>query len=114
VSWNDPEEEYFNSLRNEHIKNFNYKPQKMANYNSGYNRIQTDKFGNPVQLKTALQVVSKKGGEVLPIYKTWLEVGGKLIKVEISHRNKEHKSGREGMWVKFTAMSKRPQSRSSF
>lgn len=69
-----------------------------------------DRFGNPTMLKYAKSVVSKKDGNVLPIFKTYIEVGSQMLKVEISHANQaDKKSGNPGMWVKFTKMSKQRQ-----
>jgi hypothetical protein len=69
--------------------------------------IRNDRFGNPTMLKMAKSVVNRKTGEVLPVYKTYLEVGSSMFKVEISEVKKETKDGNPGMWVKFTKMSKR-------
>jgi hypothetical protein len=71
--------------------------------------IRNDRYGNPNILKMAKSVVSKKTGEVMPIYKTYLEVGSIMFKVEISECKKETKDGHPGMWVKFTKMPKRQQ-----
>lgn len=69
--------------------------------------VRTNRFGGAEMLKMAHQVKNKKTGELMPIFKTYLEVGGSLIKVEISHSNKEdRKTGGEGMWVKFTKVNK--------
>lgn len=70
--------------------------------------IRNDRFGNATMLKYAKSVVSKKDGNVLPIFKTYLEVGSQMIKVEISNANEgDKKTGNPGKWVKFTKMSKR-------
>jgi hypothetical protein len=71
--------------------------------------VRNDRFGNATMLKMAKSVVNKKSGEVLPIYKTFIEIGNALYKVEISHCNKATKDGNPGMWVKFTKEPKRQQ-----
>ncbi|HUX55768.1 MAG TPA: hypothetical protein VMV77_02265 [Bacteroidales bacterium] len=71
--------------------------------------IRTDRFGNPTMLKMAKSVVDRKTGSVLPIYKTYCEVGNQMIKVEISECKKSTRDGNPGMWVKFTKMSKNRQ-----
>ena len=76
--------------------------------------VRTDRFGNPNILKFAKEVTNKKTGEVMPIYKTYIEIGSTMVKVEVSHANKESKDGKRGMWVKFTKMSKRQQGGGGF
>lgn len=69
--------------------------------------IRTDfKTGEQYQLKVAENVVDKKTGSVLPIAKTYFEVGSKLFKIEISDCKKETKNGRGGFWVKITEKKK--------
>jgi hypothetical protein len=68
--------------------------------------VRNDRFGNATILKMAKSVVNRKTGAVLPIFKTYLEVGAQMIKVEISHANKATKDGNPGMWVKFTKVNK--------
>lgn len=75
--------------------------------------VRTDRFGNPYMLKTAEAVTSKQG-ETLNVYKTFIEVGGKLIKLEISERHKETRSGKPAMWVKATSVTKRQRNSASF
>jgi len=77
-----------------------------------YNNIRNDRFGNPYQLITALQVVTKEG-EAIEAYKGFIELKGQLYKLEISTRQKEHKSGKDGMWVKVTAVKKNKPSNMS-
>jgi hypothetical protein len=68
--------------------------------------VRNDRFGNATMLKMAKSVVNKKTGEVLPIFKTYVEVGSTMLKVEISNANKETRDGNPGMWVKFTKVTK--------
>jgi hypothetical protein len=69
--------------------------------------VRNDGFGNATILRMAHQVKNRKTGELMPIYKTYLEVGGHMVKVEISHASQEDKkTGGEGMWVKFTKVNK--------
>lgn len=76
-------------------------------------RISQDRFGNSYQLKFAGQVINRKSGEVLDsIYETYIELGGKLYKIEISNANKTKlKKGTEvsGLWVKVTKKEQRKQ-----
>lgn len=76
------------------------------NNNNFQTRISTDRFGNNFQLKTAKVVVNKKNGEVLNVYKAWVELKGQLYKIEVSPRLKETKDGQPAMWVKVTAVKK--------
>lgn len=72
--------------------------------------VRNDKFGNPTILKYAKSVVSKKDGNVMPIFKTYFESGSTMFKVEISNAKEgDKKTGNPGMWVKFTKMSKQRQ-----
>lgn len=71
--------------------------------------VRNDRFGNATMLKMAKSVVNRKTGEVLPIFKTYVEVGSTMLKVEISNAKKETRDGNPGMWVKFTKMSKQRQ-----
>ena len=83
---------------NQNQKNMAF-PNQQSNYPSN---VQTDRFGT-YQLKTALEVVDKKTGQIVSgHFKVYFELGGKLYKFEISARKKEHKSGRDGLWVKAT------------
>jgi hypothetical protein len=68
--------------------------------------VRTDRFGNATMLKMAKSVVNRKSGEVLPVFKTYVEVGSTLLKVEISECKKDTKDGNPGMWVKFTKVQK--------
>lgn len=80
-------------------------------------RVSTDRFGNPFQLKFAGQVVVRKDtanhakGEILENNcVTWLELGNKLYKIEISDakKTKEIKGVTvSGVWVKCTLQTKR-------
>ena len=83
----------------------------MAQYQQN---TRTDKFGNATLLKVAKSVVNRKTGEVYPIFKTYLEVGSQLYKVEISECKKDTKDGNPGMWVKFTKMAKRAATANKF
>lgn len=65
-------------------------------------QVRTNKFGEAEVLKTAYEVVDRKTGKVLPIYKCYFEVGSQLYKIEISHRLKATKKGGAAMWVKIT------------
>lgn len=71
--------------------------------------VKTDRFQNPYQLKVAEAVLDKKSGQVLPIFKTYVELAGKLYKIEISECKKETKHGRGGMWCKVTLVNKNRQ-----
>lgn len=71
--------------------------------------VRTDRFGNATMLKMAKSVVDRKTGNVLPIFKTYVEIGSIMLKVEISECKKSTKDGNPGMWVKFTKMSKQRQ-----
>jgi hypothetical protein len=62
-------------------------------------RISTDKFGNPYQL---VSCKDKKGTGVF--CSGYIELGGKLYKVEPSIAQKDGVM----MWVRITAMKKRP------
>lgn len=82
---------------------------------AGYqNNTRTDRFGNPTQLKRAKAKKDRKSGEILPIYQTYVEVGGKLLKVEISDNKKDYPDGLPSMWVKFTSVKKQQQNRGGF
>lgn len=73
------------------------------NNNNKQARISTDRFGNAYQLKTAMEVVNKKTGEVIADnFRCYVELGGKLYKIEISPRHKETKTGGNAVWVKVT------------
>ncbi|MEA9415918.1 hypothetical protein [Flavobacterium sp. PL02] len=61
-------------------------------------RISTDRFGNPYQL---VGCKDKKG---TGFYSGYMELGGKLYKIEPSPANKEG----VGYWVKVTLVKKRP------
>lgn len=75
-------------------------------YNNGNNRgprISSDRFGNPMQLKFAKEVVNKKTGDVVAnCFSAYFELGGKLYKIEASPANKEGKNGEHGIWLKVT------------
>lgn len=80
-------------------------------YNNGTRapRISTDRFGNPYQLKFAAQVTNRKTGEEVNAFKTYVELGGKLYKIEVSQAEKTKEiKGQEtaGMWVKVTHVKK--------
>jgi len=75
---------------------------------SKFNNVRTNRFGDPEQLISAEGVVSKQG-ELLPIYKGYVELGGSLYKLEISSAKQESKRGRPRKWVKVTKLSKRKQ-----
>jgi hypothetical protein len=70
------------------------------------NNVRNDRFGNPTILRMAKQVYNRKTGAYVDAWKTYLEVGSKLIKVEIVHSNKDDKNGNKGYWVKFTEVKK--------
>ncbi len=72
-------------------------------YNNNRNtpNVQTDRFGNPYQLKLAKQVVNKRTGEEVNAHKCFVELGGKLYEISICEANPTDK--REGgLWVKVT------------
>lgn len=78
-------------------------------------RVSTDRFGNPFVLKTAKEVVNKKTGEIVEnCFKTYIEIEGKLLKIEISPRTKEMKDGANGVWVKVTKQKKQSQNKARF
>lgn len=66
---------------------------------AGQNRISTDKFGNPYQL------VGCKDLKGTGFAKGYIELGGKLYKIEPSEAKKE---GVE-FWVKITKVSAKPK-----
>ena len=75
----------------------------MAAYgnNNRQPNIQTDRFGNPFQLKLAKQVINRKTGEEVNAHKCFVELGGKLYEISICEANATDK--REGgLWVKIT------------
>ena len=87
----------------------------MAFNNNKGPRISTDRFGNAYQLKFAAQVTNRKTGEEVNAFKTYVEIGGKLYKVEVSEATKTKEiKGVEtaGMWVKVTAQKKSTQATS--
>ncbi|MBI1836844.1 MAG: hypothetical protein HYR91_06215 [Flavobacteriia bacterium] len=74
----------------------------------------TDKFGNPTSLTALTQVVDKKSGELLPIFKGYFESNGQLYKLELSNSNKESKSGLPQKWCKITKVKKKAVSTGKF
>lgn len=64
-------------------------------------RISTDKFGNPYMLVGCKE--SKKNAD---FNKGYIELGGKLYKLEVSKANKDGVH----YWVRVTQMKKRQQS----
>lgn len=70
-------------------------------------RTNTDRFGNAYVLVKATEVIDKKTGAILPIWKGYFEMDGKLIKFELSNKTTQSKDGRNQMWAKFTKQSKR-------
>lgn len=76
-------------------------------------QVRTNRFGEAEILKTASQVVDKKTGDTLPIYKTYFEIKGKLYKVEVSERKSETKNGLPAMWVKITSKKQQQVQRNS-
>lgn len=84
-------------------------------YGNNAPRISVDRFNNPYQLKTLVQKTDKKTGELVDAYAGYVELGGKLYKVEVSNREKEmtgKNEGKAGMWFKITHVKKnaRPSS----
>jgi hypothetical protein len=76
------------------------------------NNIRTDRFGNPYQLLTAIQQVSKDG-EAVNSQVCFAELGGKIYKIEVSERQKElaeKHAGKTASWVKITLVKKRKPS----
>lgn len=66
--------------------------------------IKQDRFNQSFQLKTAMEKVDKKSGEVVEgCFQTYVELGKALYKIEISPRVKETKTGGNAVWVKVTA-----------
>lgn len=75
--------------------------------------IKNDRFGNPFQLKTAMEKTDKKTGEVITdCFQTFVELGKQLYKIEISPRVKETKSGGNAVWVKVTKSVQQKQNTS--
>ena len=85
--------------------NFNYQTNSYNN-NMQQNSRTNSRTGEIEVLKSATAVVDKKSGDVLPIYKTYFEIGGSLYKVEVSTRKSETKNGLPAMWVKMTKKKK--------
>ena len=85
-------------------------------FNNQQSFIRNDRFGNPYQLKTLVQAVNKKSGELLDgCYKGYVELGGKLYKIEVSPRQKEMSAkyeGKDGLWCKVTAVKKQSRATS--
>jgi hypothetical protein len=65
--------------------------------------VRTDRFGNATLLKLAKPVVNKKTGDVMPIFRTHVEIGNTLYRVQISESKKDD---RPGMWVQFTKLQR--------
>lgn len=86
-----------------------YNPQGTGGGQQFPQRVSTNRFGESEILKTASAVVDKKTGDVLPIFKTYVEIAGQLYKIEVSNRIKETKNGLPAMWVKVTKKAKRSQ-----
>lgn len=98
-----------NDGRNSHGSNFNQKKNYTKMYNNQpmqQNSRTNSRTGEVEVLKSATAVVDKKSGDVLPIYKTYFEIGGSLYKVEVSTRKSETKNGLPAMWVKMTKKKK--------
>lgn len=75
--------------------------------------IKNDRFGNPFQLKTAMEKIDKKTGEIVSdCFQTYVELGKQLYKIEISPRVKETKTGGNAVWVKVTKQSAQKQNTS--
>lgn len=75
-----------------------------------------DKYGNEYVLLSAINKTDKKTGEELPIAIASMEIKkpGKF-RFEISKRNKEHSSGKGGVWIKIVRVTNRNnQQRNSF
>ncbi len=66
--------------------------------------VRPDRFGNLSMLKLAKPVVNKKTGDVMPIFRTFVEIGNCLYRLDLSESKKAE---REGMWVKVTKLQKR-------
>jgi hypothetical protein len=76
----------------------------MANFEQ---RVTTNRFNEQEILKTAIAVVNKKTGQIMPIFMTYFEIGTQLYKLELSPRNKPTKDGRAAMWCKITRKNKK-------
>ena len=88
----------------------NYNNQNQQNnFSTNRQQIRTNSRGEAEILLSATSVVNKKTGDVMPIFKTYIEIKGQLYKVELSTRRTETKNGLPGMWVKFTAKRKQIQ-----
>lgn len=103
-----------NDGRNSHGSNSYYKKNTNMSYNQPMqqNSRTNSRTGEIEVLKSATAVVDKKSGDVLPIFKTYFEIGGSLYKVEVSNRKSETKNGLPAMWVKMTK-KKKQQAQSS-
>jgi len=78
----------------------------MAQYEQ---KVSTDRFGNKYILKLAKSVVKRDGTVLDNIHVTYLEIGSKQYKVEISPCNKDtEKKGQSvnASWVKVTEVKK--------
>lgn len=68
-------------------------------------RVNTDSFGRKYTLTKMVNAVNKKSGEVYhDIWKGYIEVGGKSVKIEVSNSNKETKNGHPTKWLKATVI----------
>lgn len=92
------------------MANYRYDRSRQGQQNNGFGYRQSptqsnqrfDKFGNQTELVALTQVVDKKSGSILPIWKGYIEVNGNLIKLEVSEKKSLSKDGRNQMWCKST------------
>ena len=77
-------------------------------------RISTDRFGNERQIIRLKEVVDKKTGQIIPeVYQGYFQVGKKVMKVRVTHNNKEYPDGRNSKWMEITATSLQPRDNNS-
>lgn len=75
-------------------------------------RVSQDRFGNDYVLKKATEIRTKDG-EIIPVFKGYVELQGQLFKFEISEKKDPSRDGRNQKWVKFTHMKRRTQTNRS-
>lgn len=83
----------------------------MTNNNQSRQQVRTNRFGEAEVLTACTAKIDKKSGEVLPIFKGYIEIKGDLYKFEISNANTPAKDGRPRMWLKATKKAKQAQNR---
>ena len=84
------------------------------NNNGSRQNVRNNRFGDPEVLTSLKQKVDKKSGDLLPIYKGYVEINGSLFSIEVSNCNKENADGIERKWCKVTKKVKRSNSQQKF